>query len=128
MLDTNIIIYILKNKPPAVRKRFNEHLGNLYLSSVVMMELLYGARKSQQKKHNMEAIEDFTSRLDLVNFDGLASDHASDIKFVLESKGRVIGPYDLMIAGHARSRGSTLITNNTKEFDRVDGLLLDNWV
>ena len=85
-------------------------------------------RKSKQAKHNIEAVEDFTSRLELLDYDGYASDHTAAIKVDLESSENIIGPYDLMIAGHARSRGMTLITNNIREFERVDGLILDNWV
>lgn len=127
MLDTNICIYVLKHQPAAVREAFNRHSEHLCTSSVVLAELLYGAEKSAQPDHNRDVIERFAARLDVIPFDEGAAAHYGRIRADLERAGQPIGPYDLMIAAHARSRGLTLVTNNEREFQRIPGLLLENW-
>lgn len=128
LLDTNICLHVLKHRPPQVRTAFNEHAAHLCTSSVVLGELLYGAEKSDQPTHNLERIESFASRLEVLAFDAPATAHYGRIRAELEAKGEPIGAYDLMIAGHARSQGLTLVTNNEREFQRVPGLLVENWV
>ena len=128
LLDTNICIYTLKRRPAHIRERFNRHAAHLAISSVVLAELLYGAEKSSRPEHNLEQVERFAARLDVLPFDDLAAVHHGQIRAALERSGQGIGPYDLMIAGHARSRGLTLVTSNEREFSRVPGLLLENWV
>ena len=128
LLDTNICIYTLKQRPAHIRERFNRHAAHLAISSVVLADLLYGAEKSSRPEHNLEQVERFATRLDVLPFDDLAAVHYGQIRAALERSGQGIGPYDLMIAGHARSRGLTLVTNNEREFSRVPGLLLENWV
>jgi len=128
MLDTDVSIYVLKNRPPELRDLFNERSENICLSSVTVAELLYGAEKSERRDHNLSVIEDFTAHLDVVAFGEKAAGHYGDIRADLERKGTPIGPYDLMIAGHARSEGLVLVTNNTREFDRVSGLRVENWL
>ena len=128
LLDTNICIYTLKRRPPQIRERFNRHAAHLAISSVVLAELLYGAEKSSRPEHNLEQVEGFAARLEVLPFDDKAAVHYGQIRAVLERSGQGIGPYDLMIAGHARSLGLTLVTNNEREFFRVPGLLLENWI
>lgn len=128
MLDTNICIYVLKNKPPEVRDIFNEQVANLCLSSIAVAELLFGAEKSQRPAQNLATIENFTARMNVLAFEEKAAGHYGNIRAELEKQGQTIGPYDLMIAAHARSQGLTLITNNRREFDRVSGLRVENWL
>jgi len=128
MLDTNICIYVVKNKPLEIRELFNTHSEHICLSSVTVAELLYGAEKSERRDHNLTVIENFMARLDILAFDEKAAGHYGDIRAELERKGTPIGPYDLMIPGHARSEGLVLVTNNRREFDRVSGLRVENWL
>lgn len=127
MLDTSILIYTIKRKPNAVRRRFEAHNGEMCVSSITAMELLYGAHKSQAVQRNLEIIEGLLGRLELLDFDLAAAEHAGQIRAELTTTGTPIGPFDVMIAGHARSRGLSLVTNNEGEFSRVRGLLLENW-
>ncbi len=127
MLDTNIIIYTIKNKPEKVRAAFKTHYGQICISSVTLMELIYGAEKSSNIEKNLMEIEGLVARLDVLSYEDSAAIHAGQIRAELAKKGTPIGPYDHMIAGHARSLGLVLVTNNLKEFKRVDGLRLENW-
>jgi tRNA(fMet)-specific endonuclease VapC len=127
MLDTNILIYTVKNKPEVVRQQFEAHPGEICASSVTAMELLYGAHKSQALRKNLDVIEGLLDRLDLMDFDLLAAEHAGQIRAELAASGNQIGPFDVMIAGHARSRGMCLVTNNECDFARVSGLRVANW-
>jgi len=127
MLDTNIIIYTLKNRPAQVRKLFKQHEGQMCISVVTLGELIFGAEKSQQVERNLADIEAMTARLEVMPLDKKAAHHFGQIRAELNRQGEPIGPYDMMIAGHARSCGLQLVTNNMKEFSRVPGLLLENW-
>jgi len=127
MLDTNICIYVLKHRPSQVRERFNRHAAHLCTSSVVAAELYYGVEKSSLPARNLEAVESFLARLDVLPFDTRAAGHFGQIRAGLEAEGQPIGSYDFMIAAHARSQGLTVVTNNTREFNRVPGLLVENW-
>jgi len=128
MLDTNLCIRVLRDRPASVRKRFNEDSDGLCISTVVLMELLHGAAKSARPIENRRAVEDFAARLIVLPFDEAAADHGAEIRAELERKGKAIGAYDLLIAGHARSRGLTLITGNLREFERVAGLRSEDWL
>ena len=128
MLDTNIIIYIIKNKPEKVRKTFKTHYGQICISAVTLMELIYGAEKSANPERNLRDIEGLSARLDVLPYDDDAATHTGQLRAELAKAGRPIGPYDQMIAGHARSLGLILITNNIREFKRVPGLRVENWV
>lgn len=128
MLDTNIAIYVIKNRPLDALESFNRHAGQLCISAITLAELLHGAEKSAKPEHNLRQVEDFVSRLELLEYGGKAAAHYGDIRADLERKGTPIGVNDLHIAGHARSEGLTLVTNNLREFERVAGLRLDNWV
>ncbi len=92
------------------------------------MELLYGAHKSQSVRRNLDVVEGMLSRLDILDFDLAAAEHAGQIRADLATTGRPIGPFDVLIGGHARSQGLSLVTNNVAEFERVSGLHLVNWV
>jgi tRNA(fMet)-specific endonuclease VapC len=128
MLDTNIVIYTMKNRPQAVREAFQRHYGQMCISSVTYMELVYGAERSSNPERNLNEIEGFAARLEVLPYDNGAAVHTGQIRAELAAKGMPIGPYDQMIAGHARSMGFVVVTNNTKEFSRVDGLRLEDWV
>ncbi|HIP62385.1 MAG TPA: tRNA(fMet)-specific endonuclease VapC [Sulfurovum sp.] len=129
MLDTNICIYIIKNKPQSVKQKFQEfNIGELCISSITVSELMYGAYKSEFVDKNLKGIESFLMPFEIVDYDYEASVEYGKIRADLERKGRVIGNMDMQIAGHALSLGSILVTNNTKEFERVCELRLDNWV
>ncbi len=128
MLDTNIVIYVIKRKPVAVLDVFNRHAGQMCISSITLAELLHGAEKSTKIEHNLQLVEDFVSRLEVLDYGARAAAHYGDIRADLERRGMTIGVNDLHISGHARSEGLTLVTNNLREFERVSALRLDNWI
>lgn len=128
LLDTNIVIYVLKRRPAEVLKVFNTNASRMAISSITLSELLYGAEKSPNVDQNLEAIEEFISHLDVLPYDSKASQHYGQIKAALEKKGEIIGENDIHIAAHAISQGLTLVTNNLREFKRVTNLALENWV
>jgi len=128
MLDTNIVIYTIKNKPTAVREAFTRHYGQMCISSVTLMELIYGAEKSANVERNLRDVEGFAARMEVLPYEDRAAEHSGQLRAELARAGTPIGPYDQMIAGHARAAGLILVTNNIKEFERVEGLRLDNWV
>lgn len=128
LLDTNIVIYVMKHRPALVRERFIRHQGQLAISAITLMELVYGAEKSAQTERNLREIEGFAARLDVLAYDEAAANHSGQIRAELARAGTPIGPYDQMIAGHARALGLILVSNNLREFERVPGLRLENWV
>ena len=128
LLDTNLCIRVLQDRPSQVRERFNLEADSLSISTVVLTELLHGAAKSDRPAHNRAEVERFAARLDVLAFDEGAADHAADIRATLERQGQPIGAYDVLIAGHARSRGLTVVTGNLSEFGRVDGLRCEDWL
>lgn len=128
MLDTDTCIHTIKNRPAELRETFNAHGEHLCVSSVTLAELLFGVEKSARPEHNLPIVESFAARLAVLPFEEKAAAHYGQIRADLERRGEPIGPYDLMIAGHARSEGLVLVTDNTREFKRVDGLRLENWV
>ncbi|MFA5516558.1 MAG: tRNA(fMet)-specific endonuclease VapC [Desulfuromonadales bacterium] len=128
MLDTCTCIYTIKNRPDEVREAFRRHHGQLCISTVTLMELVKGAEKSMKPEANMAVIEGFAARLEVLDFDRNAAAHSGQIIAELELSGRKIGAFDSQIAGHARSRGLIVVTNNTREFERVPGMRIENWV
>ena len=128
MLDTNTVIYTIKNRPHQIKLSFQQHYGQMCISSVTLMELIYGAERSSAVERNLADIEGFIARLDVLSLDSDAAIHAGQIRAELSKTDRPIGPYDALIAAHARSRGLILVTNNLREFERVSGLRLENWV
>lgn len=127
MLDTNLCVRVLRNRPQPLRVRFNAEASSLSISSIVLYELLYGAAKSARPVENRKDVEAFAERLQILEFDVEAALHAGEIRADLEQAGNAIGAYDLLIAGHARSRGLIVVTNNVREFQRVDGLRVEDW-
>lgn len=128
MLDTNIAIYVIKRRPEKALDTFNRHAAQLCISSITLAELMHGVEKSAQPEHNLRHVEDFVSRLMVLEYGNKAAAHYGDIRAVLERKRKSIGVNDLHIVGHARSEGLTLVTNNIKEFQCVEGLRLENWI
>lgn len=128
MLDTNICIFTIKNKPEAVRLKFNLHSQQLCISTITLMELIYGAEKSSTPERNLAVVEGFAARLTVLDYDIHAATHTGQIRAEQAKAGLPIGPYDQMIAGHARSRGLIIVTNNMREFSRVSGLRAEDWV
>ena len=128
MLDTNIIIYVIKRRPTEVMGIFNENAGRMAISAITLSELFYGAEKSAKVAQNLAVVEEFASLLEVLPYTAKASQHYGAIRSALEKVGRTIGVNDLHIAAHARSEGLTLVTNNLGEFERVPGLMAENWV
>lgn len=127
LLDTDICIYTIKNRPTHVRETFIRHQEQLCVSTVTVMELIYGAEKSAVPERNLAVVEGFLARLAVLDYDHRAAEHTGQLRAELQKRGKPIGPYDQMIAGHARSLGLVLVTSNMREFERVSGLRIENW-
>jgi len=128
LLDTNICIYLIKKRPSEVLERFRQHSPqDVAISAITLFELQYGVEKSQYRQRSENALARFLLPLNLIDLDHSSAIEAATIRAQLEKKGIPIGPYDLLIAGLARSRDMTLVTNNTKEFERIVNLRLENW-
>jgi len=127
MLDTNIVIYVIKRRPMELLEIFNRHAGQMCISSITLAELLHGVEKSSMPDHNLIQVEDFISRLEVLPYGNKAAAHYGQIRADLERKGTPIGVNDLHIAGHARSEGLTLVSHNIREFKRVEALRLTTW-
>jgi tRNA(fMet)-specific endonuclease VapC len=119
---------VIKNRPIEVLEQFNDHVGQMAISSITLAELLHGCEKSKRIEHNTRQVEDFCSRLSVIDYDDKAALHYGSIRADLEKKGQTIGVNDLHIAGHARSESLILVSNNLKEFNRVSGLRTENWI
>jgi len=128
MLDTNICIYVMKRYPPDLREKFNTLADQLCISSITLGELHYGAEKSARRADNLIAIEHFVARLDVLPFAEKAAAHYGQVRAELARAGRPSGPHDMQIAGHARSEGLIVVTNNMREFARMPGIRAENWV
>jgi tRNA(fMet)-specific endonuclease VapC len=128
LLDTNIVIYVLKRRPKEVLDIFNTNASRMAISSITLSELMYGAEKSLNTDKNLEAVEEFVSHLEVLPYDAKASQHYGQIKAALEKKGQIIGENDIHIAAHTISHGLILVSNNVREFKRVPNLALENWV
>lgn len=128
LLDTNIVIYIIKRRPIEVLATFNENVARMAISVITLAELQHGAEKSSKAAANLAVVEDFCSRLMVLPYTPKAAQHYGQIRSALEKKGEPIGVNDLHIAAHARSEGLILVTNNEKEFAKVPALQIENWV
>ena len=128
LLDTNIVIYVLKRRPIEVLSVFNQNASRMAISAITLSELYHGAEKSIKVSENLAAIEDFCSRLDVLPYGSKAAQHYGAIRAGLEKLGQPIGVNDLHIAAHARSEGLVMVTNNVGEFARVPALQVENWV
>jgi tRNA(fMet)-specific endonuclease VapC len=127
MLDTNIAIFVIKRRPEELLQTFNKNVGLMCISSITFAELMHGVEKSSDPERNLRNVEDFVSRLDVEPYADAAGSQYGEIRANLEKKGTPIGVNDLHIAGHARSEGMILVTNNKREFDRVEGLRVVDW-
>jgi tRNA(fMet)-specific endonuclease VapC len=129
LLDTNICIYLIKKHPPEVLVKFQQvQLKQLHIPSIAVFELYYGIEKNNSQQRNLSALERFLEPLTIVDFTLEAAKKAAKIRSHLEKQGTPIGVYDLQIAAIALSHNMTLLTNNTREFERVKGLKFENWV
>jgi tRNA(fMet)-specific endonuclease VapC len=129
LLDTNICIYIIKKKPAKVFDKFkNLTIGDVGISSITLAELQYGIEKSSSPTKNKEALEKFLTPIEIVDYGYAATVEYGIIRAELEKKGIPIGPLDTLIASHAKSLDVILVTNNVREFDRIPGLKIENWV
>ncbi|KAA2212917.1 tRNA(fMet)-specific endonuclease VapC [Teichococcus oryzae] len=128
MLDTNLCIRLLRDRPQGLRPRFNVEADTLCITTITLTELLYGAARSARPNEHRREVEAFARRLAVLPFDEDAAAHAGDIHADLARRGCLIGPYDILIAGHARSRGLVVITGNLGEFRRVEGLRSEDWL
>ena len=128
LLDSNLLIEVLRYRPAKLRVKFNQEAAALATSSVVASELVFGALVSARPVENRAEVDQLLSRLAVLNFDRAAAEHAADIRAQLRKKGKSIGAYDALIAGHARSLGLELVTANLREFARVPGLRITAWL
>jgi tRNA(fMet)-specific endonuclease VapC len=128
LLDTNICICTIRNRPDLVRKAFIEQDAQMCVSTITQMELIYGAEKSAAVVRNLKNVEGFLARLEIKDFDPLAAVHAGQIRAELAKAGSPMGPYDQMIAGHARSLGLIVVSNSVGELSRVPGIRVENRV
>ena len=128
LLDTNLCIRALRDRPAGIRERLKSEFDTVCISSVVRYELYVGAAQSGDVDRKRHEIDEFLSPFPCLPFDDEAAFHAADIRVDLTRKGQLIGPNDLLIAGHARSKGLKLITGNLKEFTRVEGLRCEDWL
>ncbi len=127
LLDTSVVIAVLRGAGDDLREGMRQHADELAVSTVTVAELHHGAGRSSDPVHNRRAVAELLAFLDVLPFDAAAAEHAGDIRAVLANSGTPIGAYDVLIAGHARSQGMTVVTNNRREFDRVPGLLVTDW-
>ena len=129
MLDTNICIYIIKQKPPnAIERFYQTEISEISISSITLSELLYGVSKSSKPEQNQIALTQFIAPLDILPYDDEAAQYYGELRVHLEKQGRPIGSLDMLIAAHALSTNCVLVTNNEKEFNRVPKLKIENWV
>ena len=129
MLDTNTCIAVIKRKPPQALKRFNAYrVGEIGISWITLAELEFGVAKSQHLEKNQAALDEFVLPLEIATFDRDAARIYGRVRATLEKKGTPVGPLDMMIGAHALALGVTLATNNTKEFSRITGLNIVDWL
>jgi len=128
MLDTNICIYLIKQKFRNVLKHFESHgVGDIGLSSITLAELRYGVAKSRHSEKNRQALDEFILPLKIADFDEKAAEKYGTIRTLLEKDGRIVGPMDMLIGAHAMSLRATLVTNNTREFKQIKNLKVVDW-
>jgi tRNA(fMet)-specific endonuclease VapC len=128
LLDTNICIYLIREKPRSILERFKKHaVGDIGISAITLAELEYGVSKSSKPAANKEALDQFVAPLELVAFDRSATAVYGKLRTTLEKKGQSIGAMDLLIAAHALALNVRLVTHNVREFARVPGLRVETW-
>ena len=127
MLDTDICIYTINERPSTVLQAFRRNQGaGLGVSSVTAAELFFGVARTGSQR-NLDALRRFLATLEVAPFDAHAAEISGSLRAWLSSQGTPIGPYDTLIAAHAHGLGVTLVSNNTREFERVPGLKVENW-
>lgn len=128
LLDTNICIYIIKNKPAEILRMLQKKSKkDILISAITVAELQYGVEKSKFVEKNRIALLEFLSIFKIIDFDDKDAVEFGKIKTNLEKQGKIIGPMDLLISAQAQSRKLILVTNNVKEFERIDSLKIENW-
>jgi tRNA(fMet)-specific endonuclease VapC len=127
MLDTNICVYVMTNRYPALKQRFDLSADEICVSSITLGELWYGVENSARRATNLSALVEFSDRLEVLEFSREAAAHYGQIRAGLKRAGKLMGYHDMLIGAHARSAGLTLVTNNRREFDRIPGLRIENW-
>ncbi len=128
LIDTNICIYIINRHPVEVIKKFKQvTIGDIGISSITVSELQYGVSKSKHKERNQERLNEFLFPMKVLAFDENAAKYYGDIRYQLEKQGQLIGSLDLLIAAHAMSERLIIVTNNDKEFRRIQNLTVENW-
>ncbi|HLY46815.1 MAG TPA: type II toxin-antitoxin system VapC family toxin [Stellaceae bacterium] len=128
MLDTDICIFVLRNRPPAVHEKFRQFEDELCISTITVGELFYGVERSTRRLENRRAVETFIGDVMVLPFTMRGAAHFAQLRAELTRAGATCGPYDMLIAGHARSEDLTIVTNNVREFGRIPGLQVENWV
>jgi tRNA(fMet)-specific endonuclease VapC len=128
MLDTNICIYVIKNRPAELREQFDRLAEQICISTITLAELNFGVEKSSRRIQNLQAVEQFVARLEALPFSAEAAAHYGQLRAELERAGEPAGPHDMLIGAHARSAGLIIVTNNLREFERIPGLRVENWV
>ncbi len=128
MLDTDICIYVIKRHPPKLRERFNRFAEQLCISSISLAEMVYGAEKSAQREKNLQAIDNFCARLAVLAFTPTAAANFGQMRADVERLGQPVGSFDMLIGTHARAEGLIVVTNNVREFGRLPGIDVENWV
>lgn len=129
LLDTSICIALIKRQPPELIGKLKKHQpGDVAISSITLAELQFGVSKSKQSERNRAALDQFLLPLEILSFDETAAGIYGQVRANLEAKGTPIGPLDTLIASHALSVKAAVVTNNVREFSRVDGLRVENWI
>ncbi|MFL5268446.1 MAG: tRNA(fMet)-specific endonuclease VapC [Stellaceae bacterium] len=128
MLDTNICIYVIKNRPAELREQFDRLAEQICISTITLAELYFGVEKSNRRIQNLQAVEQFVARLEALPFSAEAAAHYGQLRAELERAGEPAGPHDMLIGAHARSAGLIIVTNDLREFERIPGLRVENWV
>lgn len=128
MLDTNVCISLMKGRAQHLQVKFNSEALTMCVSAVTTFELQTGVEKSQHMEKSQNVLNALLANVEILDFGGKAASHAAEIRATLERKGNGIGPCDTLIAGHARSEGLVIVTDNENEFRRVEGLRVENWL
>lgn len=127
LLDSNTCIDQIRYPDGKVASKFKAHVDSVCVSTITVHELIHGTERAQRRAYQRELVEDLLSKLTVLEFDAWAAEHSGQIHAALAKAGNIIGAYDMLIAGHARSLGLIVVTNNLKEFTRVPGLLCEVW-
>jgi tRNA(fMet)-specific endonuclease VapC len=128
MLDTNVCVHLMRTSGSPILDRLDAHEGEICMSTVTWHELSHGAEKARQPARERALMERVAAGLTILDFDTRAADHSGEIHARLAKLGQIIGSYDMLIAGHARSMGLIVVTNNLREFSRVEGLRCEDWL